>query len=321
MTKLKRDELELFIRHSDIKQPEVEKLLDADLYADDKSWKRFLLLLLAVLGIGFTVVGIIFFFAYNWADLHKFVKLGMLQALVLVSTVIALRANTSLLLKNCLLTAASVLVGGLFAVFGQVYQTGANAYDFFLGWTACIFLWALVANFAPLWLLFIGLVNTTIMLYHTQVAYDQNSTYEVMFLINGIILLAFHLLQGWRNNKPQPTWFLQTLGLATIIFATLAMCFYVSLSLSQMSIPYLVLLSSATVTTLALAYWYAIRRKEAFYLAVAPFALLTLIAYMLLRISDKEGMFLSVCLLIIAGVALITRNIIITQKKWHHGVD
>lgn len=321
MTKLKRDELELIIRHSDIKQPEVEKLLDADLYADDKSWKRFLLLLLAVLGIGFTIIGIIFFFAYNWADLHKFVKLGILQFLVLSTTIIALRAKTSLLLKNCLLTAASMLVGGLFAVFGQVYQTGANAYDFFLGWTACIFLWALVANFAPLWLLFIGLVNTCIMLYHTQVAYDWSSAYEVMFLANAIFLLAFHLLQGWRDSNVQPTWFLQILGLTTIVFATLTMCLLLSDNFSHLNKTHLVLLSSATAATFALAYWHANRHKQAFYLAVVPFALLVLIAYILLRISDNEGMFLSVCLLIIAGVALITRNIIITQKKWHHGVD
>ncbi|WP_315814113.1 hypothetical protein [Paraflavitalea speifideaquila] len=50
-----------------------------------------------------------------------------------------------------MLTAAAVLLGVLMAVFGQVYQTGANAYDLFLSWTIAITLWVVIANFALLY--------------------------------------------------------------------------------------------------------------------------------------------------------------------------
>ena len=45
---------------------------------------------------------------------------------------------------------ATFLIGTLFAVFGQIYQTGADAYDLFLGWTLFTILWAVAIRFAPL---------------------------------------------------------------------------------------------------------------------------------------------------------------------------
>ena len=131
------------------------------LYANKKEWNRFLSIFLLAVGIGFTVSGIIFFFAYNWNDLPKFAKLGIVEVL-LVSSVFT---RWSRLVKQILLTGATFLIGTLFAVFGQIYQTGADAYDLFLGWTLFTILWAVAARFAPLWLTFIGLLCTTIWLY------------------------------------------------------------------------------------------------------------------------------------------------------------
>ena len=42
------------------------------LYADKKQWNQFLSVFLLAVGVGFTVAGIIFFFAYNWDELPKF---------------------------------------------------------------------------------------------------------------------------------------------------------------------------------------------------------------------------------------------------------
>ena len=36
------------------------------LYANKRQWNQFLSIFLLAAGIGFTVAGIIFFFAYNW---------------------------------------------------------------------------------------------------------------------------------------------------------------------------------------------------------------------------------------------------------------
>ena len=87
-----------------------------------------------------------------WDELPKFAKLGMVEVLLATSVLLAVFTRWSTLVKQVLLTGATFLTGTLFAVFGQIYQTGADAYHLFLGWTLFTFLWAVAIRFAPLWL-------------------------------------------------------------------------------------------------------------------------------------------------------------------------
>ena len=112
------------------------------LYADKKQWNQFLSIFLLAVGVGFTVAGIIFFFAYNWEELPKFAKLGIVEVLLVASVLLATFTHWNKLVKQILLTGATFLIGTLLAVFGQIYQTGADAYDLFLGWTLFTILWA-----------------------------------------------------------------------------------------------------------------------------------------------------------------------------------
>lgn len=59
-----------------MEKPDSSLLFRQPMYADKKQWKQFLSIFLLAAGVGFTVAGIIFFFAYNWEDLPKFAKLG-----------------------------------------------------------------------------------------------------------------------------------------------------------------------------------------------------------------------------------------------------
>ena len=131
------------------------------------------------MGVGFTVAGIIFFFAYNWEELPKFAKLGIVEVLLVASVLLATFTHWNKLVKQILLTGATFLIGTLLAVFGQIYQTGADAYDLFLGWTLFTILWAVAIRFAPLWLTFIGLLCTTIWLYNIQIA--SANSWEMTF--------------------------------------------------------------------------------------------------------------------------------------------
>ena len=148
-----------------MEKPDSSLLFRQPMYADKKQWKQFLSIFLLAAGVGFTVAGIIFFFAYNWEDLPKFAKLGMVEVLLATSVLLAVFTRWGTLVKQVLLTGATFLTGTLFAVFGQIYQTGADAYHLFLGWTLFTFLWAVAIRFAPLWLTFIGLLSITIWLY------------------------------------------------------------------------------------------------------------------------------------------------------------
>ena len=191
------------------------------LYADKKQWNQFLSIFLLAVGVGFTVAGIIFFFAYNWEELPKFAKLGIVEVLLVASVLLATFTHWNKLVKQILLTEATFLIGTLFAVFGQIYQTGADAYDLFLGWTLFTILWAVAIRFAPLWLTFIGLLCTTIWLYNIQIA--SANSWEMTLLANAVtwICALTTIITEWmsvkghldRNNR----WFVSLLSLATII--------------------------------------------------------------------------------------------------------
>ena len=142
--KIQREDIHIISRHSNLTEQAIERVLKENVYNDKEMWKKFLRLFFITLGIGFTTAGIIFFFAYNWADLNKFIKLGLTEVLIIATTIIVLLPKIKSSTRNIILTGSSFLVGVLFAVFGQIYQTGADAYDFFSAWTVFITLW--VAN-------------------------------------------------------------------------------------------------------------------------------------------------------------------------------
>ena len=66
------------------------------------------------------------------------------------------------------LVAATVLVGPLWAVFGQAYQTGADPWNLFALWAALTVPWVVGARFALLWLIWIAIADTALVLFWDQ---------------------------------------------------------------------------------------------------------------------------------------------------------
>ena len=184
-----------------MEKPDSSLLFRQPMYADKKQWKQFLSIFLLAAGVGFTVAGIIFFFAYNWEDLPKFAKLGIVQTLLVASVLLTVFTRWNILIKQIILTGATFLVGTLFAVFGQIYQTGADAYDLFLGWTLFTILWAVAIRFTPLWLTFIGLLCTTIWLYAMQIVPDNQ--WAVTLLTSAVtwICASATVVTEWMSIK------------------------------------------------------------------------------------------------------------------------
>lgn len=307
---MEREDILIISQHSDLSEKVADKALKENVYNDKRAWQKFLRLLFISLGVGFTLSGIVFFFAYNWADLHKFAKIGLTEGLLISTIIVLLFIKTKSSLSNIILTGASVLVGVLFAVFGQIYQTGANAYDFFLAWTVFISLWALVANFPPLWLLYLILLNTTLILFSQQVAKDWSSVfiYTLLFSINLSILICAILL----GKQKIPNWFLNTVTLLSTSYATIGIIIGI-FSGQEPSFPFLILLTAIAFT---IGIRYGLKTKNSFYLAVIPFSIIIMLSALLLNISNDESMFLAVCLFIIGAVTLTIKNILNLQKQW-----
>jgi len=303
-------------RHSDLTEQGIEKALTENIYNNKEMWQKFLRLFLIILGIGFTTAGIIFFFAYNWADLHKFFKLGLIEVLIIATTILALLPKIKNGTRNIILTGSSFLVGVLFAVFGQVYQTGADAYDFFLAWTLFIALWVIVSNFAPLWLLFIVLINTTFFLYTDQVAKDWPPILVITlpFLFNTAIFTTFLFLDMDKKIGKVPKWFIYILALGCVTFATMGMIF----GIVDGDLPVALGLTLIVLLVFALGIKYGIQSKDGFYLSVIPLSIIIIVSALLLKISDELRMLLFISLFIIVSITLVIMNLINLQKKWNH---
>ncbi|MGO2240706.1 MAG: DUF2157 domain-containing protein [Halomonas sp.] len=161
-----RRELVSLIKQGVIPPEQVTRAIEtAGLRPSPRDWAIFvdrLLLWLGGLALAFAVL---FFIAYNWVEMGRWLRFGVVQAAVLLAVGIAVWAKTRLTLQRVALTSATLLVGVLLALFGQVYQTGADPWQLFFTWALLTLLWVWVARFELLWILWLGLLNLAVGLY------------------------------------------------------------------------------------------------------------------------------------------------------------
>jgi Predicted membrane protein len=136
---------------------------------DRSSWERFFDRALLLLGSLFCLVGLIFLAAYNWNDIPGLLKIALVALLLCILTIAALQRGLDSMLGRLLLGCAAVVIGVLFAVYGQVYQTGADSYLLFLSWMLFVIPWACVARWSPLWMLVMLLANVSCCFWLAQV--------------------------------------------------------------------------------------------------------------------------------------------------------
>ncbi|MEP7083141.1 MAG: DUF2157 domain-containing protein [Betaproteobacteria bacterium] len=111
--------------------------------------------IVAVLGAALTGLGLILWIAANWSTLGRFGRFALLEAVIVA---MALGAMLRPAARVPLALLAMLGIGGLFAYFGQTYQTGADPWQLFALWAVlalplCVALrsdvlwtpWALVA--------------------------------------------------------------------------------------------------------------------------------------------------------------------------------
>lgn len=313
MNEIEREDIQIISQNSNWSEKSIDKILKKEIYNDKKSWEKFLKLLFISLGVGFTTAGILFFFAYNWADLHKFVKIGLVESLILIITLIILLSKINLEVKNVLLTGASILVGVLFAVFGQIYQTGANAYDFFLSWTIFITLWVIFSNFAPLWGIFITLINTTIILYSEQVAYEWSEVFvfTLLFVVN-ILFLVIALFDKKRTKKDKfPIWFTNLIALTSISFSTIGISIGV---FEQQQASFFILLIITSIMYI-IGIKYGLKVKSSFYLSTISFSIIIIIATFIIRLtSDFDGFYIS-SLFVVLSITFLIKTLMNLKKN------
>ncbi|WP_431288017.1 DUF2157 domain-containing protein [Roseateles chitinivorans] len=85
------------------------------------------------LAAGLIGFGLILWVAANWDDFGRFMRFGLLQAVLAVSLIAAAMLRPW---RAPLALVAFLTLGGLLAFFGQTYQTGADPWQLFALWAA-----------------------------------------------------------------------------------------------------------------------------------------------------------------------------------------
>jgi uncharacterized membrane protein len=215
--------------------------------------------LLVGVGSALVLAGIVFFFAFNWQAIPPLAKLAMVQALVAVLAVAAWRVGLDSPVGQSLLVGASVTLGALLAVFGQIYQTGADAYELFVGWAALSVGWVVVSRSAAHWMLWVVVVDFAIGLYFAQVLgpRDAASWEACLFALaafNLLVLAAKEIGAGagsWRAVG-WARWVLWTSALAFLTLPSAALLG----DLSESALPSGLAALVALLAALGVGYWY-----------------------------------------------------------------
>ena len=186
-------------------------LLVSGVYPSKASWHAFVLRGLHWLGMLAFALAVIFFVAANWGELGKLLRFGLLECLLVSSVAAYCYFPSHGLVAKSLLLLAFLLLGGLLALFGQTYQTGADPWQLFFNWALLGTPWVLIARFAPLWMLWLVVLNLAISAYHKDFAgwfsswmSPQESVSWALLLFNSAALLGWELLArrfSWLRNS------------------------------------------------------------------------------------------------------------------------
>lgn len=203
-----------------LSRSELERLVDAGLIRPEKrdealamsrkdvDWFSWTQRWTMALGATFLLAGVLFFFAWNWKELSPFVRFAVLQGAIVIAVGAALFGGLSKPAGQWGLLAAMVLTGVLLAVFGQVYQTGADAFEVFALWAGLTVVWAVVACSPVLWILWLTILQTAILTFSGQVILPGRfANWDEVYLVLGLVSGLALFLREWAEHRESLRWF------------------------------------------------------------------------------------------------------------------
>ncbi|HEX8669139.1 MAG TPA: DUF2157 domain-containing protein [Allosphingosinicella sp.] len=297
MGRLRSDVFEWFDAGRVVPGAEREVLGAAGMIPTGAEWRTFLGQLALWLGTLALAAAVIFFFAFNWDDLGRFAKLGIVESAIVAGLLVFWPLDLDGMAGKALLLLLSLLVGALLALTGQIYQTGSDAFELFAYWAVLILPWVLVARFSPLWLLWLALLNMAAYLYW-QLSWDAEALIWTLFGLNTLALALWETAHRRRLSWLRDTWPPRLVALAS---GTMATALIISaITVSDVLAPLAVAAYAAWLG--ALYYWYRHVRPDLFMLAggvlSATVAVATFLSWQILDLGS--GGLLVIGLVVIA---------------------
>ena len=163
----------------------------------------------AVLAAALLGMGLIFWVAANWEDLGRTGRFALIQVVLVLSCLGAFALPAA---RAPLLLIAMLAIGGLFAYFGQTYQTGADPWQLFAVWAVLALPLCLVARSDVLWTPWMLVLATGITLWmqaHARHSWlvradDIDILLTGWAALLGACALVSPLLARWTGTGPWP---------------------------------------------------------------------------------------------------------------------
>ncbi len=202
---------------------------------DAAAWRAFAASLLHAAGLGAIGAGVLFFVAANWQDYGVFGRFALLQAALLACVAVALWRPPPARAGQAALVLATLLAGGLLALFGQSYQTGADLHELFFTWALLALPFALAGLSGALWAVWWTVLNIALALLCGWLGPDhffwrfvdgRHLDHAVLLMLPCVVNLlgaaAFVALSRTRWAVAAPAWLLRGLASAAFAYGTAA---------------------------------------------------------------------------------------------------
>lgn len=182
----------------------------AKVVPDGGAWRSFLDRLLLWIGSLALAFAVMFFIAYNWHAIGRFAKFVMVELILVLSMVAYCKFGEQSAAGKVTLLFSTICLGVLLALYGQTYQTGADPWQLFFTWALLMLPWAVIGRFAALWMVWVLLINISLVLYHQTfrgtfwfVFGYETGTLWLLFLVNSLFLAAWEFLTATRRWCPE----------------------------------------------------------------------------------------------------------------------
>jgi uncharacterized membrane protein len=203
----KRQQLFSWQQQGLIKHSNIEQALEiTQANQSGQQWLDFIGHLLLWLGMVAIAMGGIFFFAYNWDNLSSMQKFALIQVVILMGIFLYTQTQEQSLASTAILFFLALMIGALFALFGQTYQTGKDPWQLFFMWTVFITPLAFASRSSIVWILWIALANIGLYLYLELrhgllgMAFQHERNFLFYALLNSLIALVLEVF--YRKQTP-----------------------------------------------------------------------------------------------------------------------
>lgn len=172
-----------------------------------ESWWNHARRSLLVVGGALCVVGVIFFIAANWQELGPPLRMGLVVTAMLGAAFVGMRAGLDRVSGRVACVVAGALVGPLFALFGQTYQTGADAWTLFAAWCALFIPFTVASRLSGAVVLWMVLLHLALGLWWDEMSFavDEQVAQLLMLVVDGGLAAIFELgaardVEGLRDR-------------------------------------------------------------------------------------------------------------------------